>query len=108
MTVLLVICTKNGRNRLENPVRAFFSHQRGQLKGKRRTILKTRKQNKNDSVAGCVTVACADDVPIVTGNRRDLQEAMTRWNDTLNRRGMRMNKHKAERNHESGKNQRGM
>lgn len=41
-----------------------------------------------------ITLAYADDV--MTGNQRDLQEATTRWNDTLNRRGMRMNKQKAE------------
>ena len=43
-----------------------------------------------------ITLAYADDVAVVTGNQQDLQEAMTRWNDTLNRLGMRMNKQKTE------------
>lgn len=43
-----------------------------------------------------ITLAYADDVAVVIGNQRDLQEVMTRWNDTLNRRGMRMNKLKTE------------
>ncbi len=43
-----------------------------------------------------ITLAYADDVAVVTGSQQDLQEAMTRWNDVLNREGMRMNKQKTE------------
>ncbi len=41
-------------------------------------------------------MAHADDVAVVTGTLEDLQEAMTRWNGTLNRMGMKMNKQKTE------------
>ncbi|XP_063889771.1 uncharacterized protein LOC135116338 [Scylla paramamosain] len=41
-----------------------------------------------------IMLAYADDVAVVTGSQQDLQEAMTRWNDVLNREGMRMNKQK--------------
>ena len=43
-----------------------------------------------------ITLAYADDVAVVTGTLEDLQEAMTRWNDTMNTMGMKINTQKTE------------
>lgn len=41
-----------------------------------------------------ITLAYADGVAVVTGTLEDLQKAITRWNDTFNRMGMKINKQK--------------
>lgn len=38
-----------------------------------------------------ITLAYADDVAVITVTRKDLQEAVTRWNNTMERMGMKMN-----------------
>ena len=43
-----------------------------------------------------ITLAYADDVAVVTGNKEDLQAAMTKWNDIMERMGMKISKQKTE------------